>query len=76
MEDFLSNKPELLKKIKLQAKLPLADAAAMNAIRYAIGNVIKSVGLPTRFWSCGRTKYNRISQGYVKDHWIDAACVG
>ena len=22
------------------------------------------------------TKYNRTKQGYAKDHWIDAACVG
>lgn len=34
------------------------------------------MGLPTSFWSGGRTKKNRISQSYGKDHWIDAACVG
>lgn len=26
--------------------------------------------------SGGRTKFNRTRQGYRKDHWIDAACVG
>ncbi|HSW64295.1 MAG TPA: hypothetical protein VLH56_13455, partial [Dissulfurispiraceae bacterium] len=24
----------------------------------------------------GRTKFNRVQQGYAKAHWIDAACVG
>jgi hypothetical protein len=40
-----------------------------------IGNAVKSL-LSTSFWSGGRTKFNRIAQGYAKDHWIDAACVG
>ena len=37
---------------------------------------LKATGLPTTFWSGGRTKKNRTEQGYQKDHWIDAACVG
>lgn len=76
IEVFLKDKPELLKKIKIQARMPLKDASAVNATRYAIGNAIKAFGLPTYFWSGGRTKMNRISQGCAKDHWIDAACVG
>lgn len=76
IKDFLKSKPELLRKIEAQAKVPLKDAAAVNATRYTIGNVIRSVGLPTLFWSGGRTKRNRVTQGYAKDHWIDAACVG
>ncbi|WP_338635188.1 RNA-guided endonuclease IscB [Spirobacillus cienkowskii] len=76
IKDFLKTKPELLKKIKTHLQKPLKDAAVVNATRYAIGNVVKSIGLPTTFWSGGRTKYNRIQQGYKKDHWIDAACVG
>lgn len=59
-----------------QAKQPLKDAAAVNSTRYAIGNRLKALGLPVGFWSGGRTKYNRIRQGYEKDHWIDTACVG
>lgn len=54
----------------------LRDAAAVNATRYKIGAVLKETGLPTTFWSGGRTKKNRTEQGYHKDHWIDAACVG
>jgi 5-methylcytosine-specific restriction endonuclease McrA len=62
--------------IQAQARQPLQDAAAMNSIRYAIGNRLKGLGLPVSFWSGGRTKYNRLRQGYSKEHWIDAACVG
>jgi 5-methylcytosine-specific restriction endonuclease McrA len=76
IEVFLKNKPTVLKKILAQAKTSLRDAAAMNATRYAIGRMLKSFKLPVSFWSGGRTKFNRISQGYEKDHWIDAVCVG
>jgi hypothetical protein len=54
----------------------LKNATAVNATRYATGNAIKAIGLPTQFWSGGRTKKNRITQGYTKDHFIDAVCVG
>jgi hypothetical protein len=73
---FLKNKPDVLARILKNLKAPLKDAAAVNATRYAVGNSIKLLGLPTTFWSGGRTKKNRITQGYGKDHWIDAACVG
>jgi 5-methylcytosine-specific restriction endonuclease McrA len=63
-------------EIQAQAKKTLRDAAAVNATRYAIGDALKSFGLPVGFWSGGRTKHNRIKQGYAKDHWIDAACAG
>ncbi len=76
IKTFLKKKPELLTKILKTSKVPLKDAAAVNATRYAIGSAIKSIGLPTTFWSGGRTKFNRTKQGYKKDHWIDAACVG
>jgi 5-methylcytosine-specific restriction endonuclease McrA len=54
----------------------LKDAAAVNATRYAVGKSIKSIISNTQFWSGGLTKKNRSEQGYAKDHWIDAACVG
>jgi 5-methylcytosine-specific restriction endonuclease McrA len=59
-----------------QALQPLKDATAVNATRYAIGNALKTLGLPVSFWSGGRTKFNRTQQGYPKAHWIDAACIG
>lgn len=76
LRDFLKKKPEIAERILQLARRPLKDATAVNATRFAIGNVIKSLGMPTTFWSGGRTKKNRVSQGYLKDHWIDAACVG
>lgn len=76
IETFLAHDQPRLRRILANAKAPLRDAAAVNATRYAIGNAIRSFGLPAGFWSGGRTKYNRTAQGYAKDHWIDAACVG
>lgn len=76
LAEFLAAKPEQMRRIQTQANAPLRDAAAVNATRYAIGNAIRTFGLPTGFWSGGRTKFNRTCQGYPKDHWIDAACVG
>jgi 5-methylcytosine-specific restriction endonuclease McrA len=75
IKEFVKNQ-NLLAKILRQIKSPLRDVATMNSIRHAIGNKLKSLGLPTSFWTGGCTKYNRTSQGYLKDHWIDAACVG
>jgi len=76
VREFLADRPEKLAKILAQAKCPLKDAAAINCIRYAIGDRLKALGLPVGFWSGGSTKRNRARQGYSKDHWIDAACVG
>lgn len=75
VEDFVTD-PVKLERLRKQLKTPLKDATAVNATRYAIGNKLKNLGLPVRFWSGGRTKMNRIQQGYGKDHFIDAACVG
>lgn len=76
IRDFLAHDPTRLKQILAQARQSLKDAAAINSIRYAIGNQLKCLGLPVSFWSGGRTKYNRLQAGYAKDHWIDASCVG
>jgi hypothetical protein len=61
---------------QIQAQQPLKDVAAINAIRYAIGEALRAFGLPVSVWTGGCTKFNRSQQGYPKDHWIDAACVG
>lgn len=76
INNFLASDKTRLNKIISQSKLPLRDAAAVNSTRYAIGDALKLLGLPVSFWSGGRTKKNRVSQGYTKDHWVDAACVG
>lgn len=73
--EFLKGKPDLLKRIQAQAKAPLKDAAAVNAARWALVNRLKR-WLPVMTGSGGRTKFNRTRQGFAKDHWVDAACVG
>ena len=73
---FLKSKPDLLEKIEKQAKASLKDAAAVNATRWALFSCLKETGIPVETGSGGRTKFNRVSQGYPKAHWIDAACVG
>ena len=48
----------------------------MNATRNAIVRMLKQTGLPVECGTGGRTKYNRSLQGYKKEHWLDAVCVG
>ncbi len=75
ISEFLKGQPEVLKRIQSQAKAPLKDAAAVNASRWALVDRLRA-WLPVSTGSGGRTKFNRTRQGYEKDHWIDAACVG
>ena len=75
IEQFLADKPDLLKTIKSQAKAPLADAAAVNSTRFAVVKAAKKHG-SVKCWTGGRTKFNRTSQNLIKTHAIDAACVG
>jgi 5-methylcytosine-specific restriction endonuclease McrA len=75
IEQFIKDKTKLA-KILASAKAPLKDAAAVNATRIAIAERLRSLALPLSLWSGGRTKCNRVKQGYPKTHWIDAACVG
>lgn len=49
VETFLADRPDVLAKIKAQLKQPLADTAAVNATRYAIGEALKAFGLPVSF---------------------------
>jgi hypothetical protein len=37
---------------------------------------LKELGLPVESGSGGLTKFNRITRGVPKTHWLDAACVG
>jgi len=76
IEEFLKNKPDKLKHILTQAKTPLKDAAAVNATRWAVYNVLNSNGLYVELGSGGRTKYNRIQRGLPKTHAYDALCAG
>jgi 5-methylcytosine-specific restriction endonuclease McrA len=76
VEQFLSKKPEILKRILSQAKRPLKDAAAVNSTRWALFNRLRTTGLPVSTGSGGLTKFNRTRLNIPKSHWLDAACVG
>ncbi|MEW6491569.1 MAG: RNA-guided endonuclease IscB [Cyanobacteriota bacterium] len=76
IEQFLKNKPELLKSVLAQSKRPLADTAAVNATRWKLFNCLKELRLSVETGTGGRTKYNRCRQSLPKTHWLDAANVG
>jgi 5-methylcytosine-specific restriction endonuclease McrA len=76
IEQFLSKKPDVLKRVLSQAKRPLKDATAVNSIRWALFNRLKETGLPISTGSGGLTKFNRTRLNLPKTHWLDAACVG
>jgi 5-methylcytosine-specific restriction endonuclease McrA len=76
IEQFLIEKPDLLKQIKAQQKRPLKDAAAVNSTRWALFRRLENTGLPVSVGSGGLTKFNRTRLELPKTHWLDAACVG
>ena len=59
IEQFLAQKPDILKRVMSQAKRPLKDAAAVNSTRWALFNKLKETGLPVSTGSGGLTKFNR-----------------
>ena len=63
-------------EVEMQAKLPLRDAAAVNATRYALCDALRSLDIPITTWSGGRTRWNRARFGIEKTHALDALCVG
>jgi hypothetical protein len=76
IEEFLKKKPELLKKIQAQTKVPLKDAAVVNATRWQLYTDLKALALPVECGSGGLTKFNRTTRALPKTHWLDAANVG
>jgi 5-methylcytosine-specific restriction endonuclease McrA len=76
LEQFLKRKPGLLKSLQAQAKAPLKDASAVNATRWALFERLRAFGLPVECGSGGLTKFNRVTKGLPKIHWVDAVCVG
>lgn len=76
IEQFLSKKPDVLKKVLAQAKRPFKDAAAVNSTRWALFNRLKETGLEVLTGSGGLTKFNRTRLELPKTHYFDAACVG
>ena len=76
LHKFLKDKLLLCLKVLSQAKVSLNNAAAVNSTRIAVAKVLRLFKLPLTCSSGGQTKFNRVKQGYEKDHFIDAACVG
>jgi 5-methylcytosine-specific restriction endonuclease McrA len=76
IEEFLKNKPEVLKKIKSHQKKSLSDAAAVNSTRKAIFQMAHQFGLPVVSGDGASTKMIRTKSSLPKQHWIDSACVG
>ncbi|WP_375494531.1 RNA-guided endonuclease IscB, partial [uncultured Nostoc sp.] len=76
IKDFLKLDPSKLTKILVQAKKPLADAAAVNTTRWSLFSTLKETGLSVETGSGGLTKFNRNQQKLEKTHWLDAACIG
>jgi 5-methylcytosine-specific restriction endonuclease McrA len=74
--EFLEHRPSVLQRILAQARAPHKDAAAVNETRWALYRRLQELGLPIECGSGGRTKWNRITRGLEKTHWVDAACVG
>ena len=78
LEEFLDGQHELLRRLLAQTKAPLKDAAVVNRTRKSLVSILQAtfphLTVPTS--TGGRTKYNRMRQGYAKAHWLDAACVG
>lgn len=75
IDEFVQDKERITRILKF-TKTPLKDAAAVNATRFSVTKALEVFSLPMILGTGGRTKFNRCSQNYPKDHWIDAACVG
>jgi 5-methylcytosine-specific restriction endonuclease McrA len=73
---FLAQKPEVLTRLLAQAKAPLRDASAVNITRWHLCRRLQALGLPVEMGSGGLTKFNRVTRGLDKTHWLDASCVG
>lgn len=76
IKEFLSGKPDLLKRVLAKIKKPLADAAVVNATRWKLFEQLKTTGLPVETGTGGQTKFNRTRLGLSKQHWTDAVAAG
>jgi hypothetical protein len=65
IEDFLRDKPDVLTRVLAHAKTPLGAAAAINATRWALVDVLRLGGLPLELASGSRTKFNRFQTGDI-----------
>ena len=73
IEEFLKDKPEIIKKIKQHCKKSLADAAAVNSTRNKIFEVAQQTGLLVQAGSGALAKLVRAKSNLPKAHWIDGS---
>lgn len=76
IREFLKNDPTRLNRLLAKAKQPLRDAAAVNATRWKLVEVLRTTGLPVETGSGSNTKWNRTRLHIPKEHALDAVCVG
>ena len=55
VEVFLKKKPEVLERIRRQAKAPLSDATAVNATRWELYRRLQATGVPVDSYGVGST---------------------
>src|SRR6266852_9044853 len=70
IQEFLIHDEKRLARILAQAKAPLKDATAVNATRWELNRRLQATGLSVESGSGGQTKYNRVSRGLCKTHWL------
>lgn len=73
IEEFLSDKPEILTKITKHCRESLSDAAAVNSTRHKIWEIASLTGLRVFEGSGALAKLVRAKSNLPKTHWIDAA---
>jgi 5-methylcytosine-specific restriction endonuclease McrA len=76
IREFLHDRPAVLERIQAHLETPLSHVAASNTLRWALYEGLQAMGLSVETGSGGRTKWNRVSRGLPKTHWLDAAAVG
>jgi len=64
------------KDIQKKVGASLKSAAIVNATRWKVFQALTATGLEVECGTGARTKMNRIRQSLVKDHCIDACCIG
>ncbi len=55
---------------------PGSKTTGLAIARWELFRRLQALGMPLECGTGGRTKWNRISRGLGKTHWLDAACVG
>lgn len=75
VEDFLADRPRLLRRILSGLKPSLRDAAAAQSVRNALLRGI-ACRMPFRTATGGRTRWNRARTGVAKSHTLDALVIG